>query len=113
MAVFALASTECLRDESIEAEENTESEEGDRREDIGTERDRSDGDGAVWQVAHHDCVHDGHSHPAKLGKDKRDGEANRWAKFVAEMGEQGHGRNEVKRVYVEEIRWSKWGMGAG
>ena len=96
MAVFALAGTEGLRDERIEAEENAESEEGDRREDIGTQRDGPDGDGAVRQVAHHDGVHDGHSHPAKLGEYERDGETNRWAKFVAEMGEKGHGWNEVE-----------------
>ncbi len=45
----------------------------------------ADGGGAVRQAANHHGVHDAHGHPADLGEDQREREAERGAKFGAEI----------------------------
>jgi hypothetical protein len=105
-----------LRDECVEAEQQAESEQSDRRENVGAEGDRSNGDGAVGKMADHDGVHDAHGHPAKFGENERDGEFDGGAKLFAKIGEKGHRwksdkialeeKCRVQRVYAE---WTGWG----
>ena len=91
VAVFALASTEGLGHEGIEADEEAFAEEGEDDEEAGADADGADGFGAVGEAADHHGVHDDHAHPADFGEDERKGEAERGTEFVAEDGEEGHG----------------------
>ena len=83
MAIFALAGTEGLRDESVEAHEEAAAEKREHDEDIGTEADRAHGRGAVGQAADHHGVDDGHAHPAEFGEDEREREAQSGGELLA------------------------------
>ena len=94
VAVFALASAEGLGDEGVEADEEAFAEEGEDEEEAGADADGADGFGAVGETADHHGVDDDHAHPADFGEDERKGEAERGTEFVAEDGEEGHGRSK-------------------
>ena len=82
LRLFACA--ESLGHESIEAEEETFTEERQHHEDSGTKADRAHGDRAVGQAADHHGVDDGHAHPAEFSEDQRKGEPERGAHFCAQ-----------------------------
>jgi len=67
VAVFAMAGTEGLGDEGVEADEKTLTEKGKDDEDAGADADGANGLGAVGEAADHHGVHDDHAHPADLG----------------------------------------------
>src|SRR5258706_5257529 len=83
MAIFALACAEGLRDQRVQANQETATEEGYYVEDAGADADGADGVGAVWQVADHDGIDDAHGHPANFGEDEREREAQGRAHFGA------------------------------
>jgi hypothetical protein len=91
VAIFALASTEGLGHEGVQANEETFTEKGEDDEEAGADADGADGFGAVGKTADHHGVNDGHAHPADFGEDERESEAEGGTEFVAENGEEGHG----------------------
>ena len=91
VAIFATTGAKGLRDESVEADEQTFSAEGEDDEEAGADADGGDGFGAAGEATDHDGVNDVHAHPAEFGEDERKGEAQSGAQLGAEFGEAGHG----------------------
>ena len=96
MAVFAFAGAKGLRDEGVEADQESAAEKGQDVEQVGADADGADGAGAVRQVADHDGVHYAHAHPADFGKNQRQSEPDSGTKFVAKCLEGDHVRARAK-----------------
>jgi len=94
MTIFAMAGTEGLRDQGIESNENSFGEKGKDDEETGSDADGADGLGGVGEAPDHHGVDDHHTHPADLGEDEREGEAEGGSKFAAEDGDEGHGQSD-------------------
>jgi hypothetical protein len=84
VAIFALARAEGLRNESIEAEQESLAKKRQHDEDAGTKTNRAHGHRTVGKAADHHGVHDGHAHPAKFGENQGERQAESGADFRAE-----------------------------
>src|SRR5580704_5158825 len=116
MTVFPLACAKGLRDQSVQAQKQTAAEQGENDKDVRTQADGAHSGRTVGQMADHHGVHDGHAHPAEFGKDERNSQPQRGAKFGAKCLETDHGRTkreksvkrggEKEQTEAKEKRWN-------
>src|SRR5579884_2471356 len=85
MTILAPARAKGVGNQRVQSDEKASTEKGQHVEEIGADADGADGGGAVRQAADHHGVHDAHGHPADFGENQREGEAERGAKFGAEI----------------------------
>src|ERR1700687_1441451 len=91
VAVFAFTGAEGLGDESVQADQQPAAEKSHDIENAGADADRTDGAGAIGQMADHDGVDDAHGHPADLREDQRQRKVQRRAHFGAKCFQAEHG----------------------
>jgi hypothetical protein len=107
VAVFAVAGTEGLGHERIQADHEAFAKKGEDDVQTGADADGADGLGAVGETADHHRVHDDHAHPADFGENERESKAKGGAKLAAEDLGEGHGgvRKIADMKWIADFRY--------
>ena len=94
-----------LGDESIQPKQQAPAKDSDAVVKALAQAGGPDGDGAVGQPSHHDGVHDAHAHPADLGDDERQGQAQGQRKVRTPRSDRSGLRFDSHRVHCDYINW--------